>query len=426
MKSRDLPERAPAATDLRRFAAFDALRGAMMLLGVYLHSAVAYSERGSWPWKDGSATAVFDISLGLIHVFRMPLFFVMAGFFAALLLERRGAAHFVRNRALRILLPFVAGWLLLFPLVAALATLGASLDTPGAGLSTALRLFTSGEILRRRPDPMHLWFLEYLVMFYALVVVAVPFSRHLGRPGASLDRAFRAVLHSPAAPAILAVGTSPILLFMESGAIDDSSGFVPEPRIFLAYGACFAWGWFLWRNADVLPALRGVRRAGAQLALAVVTGLAGYLLWYMATSAAAPMPLASLLSAVCLACSMWLFIFGFIALSFTWLEREHRWLRYLADSSYWLYLMHMPVLLAFQIALADTGWPPAAKAGVVLVASLATLFATYHVLVRPTWVGALINGRRYPLAQRRAAVSRSRLERGRGALPAHQPSHSSD
>ena len=423
MKSRDLRQRAPAATDLHRFPAFDALRGAMMLLGVYLHSAVAYSERGSWPWKDGSATAVFDISLGLIHVFRMPVFFVMAGFFAGLLLERRGAAHFIRNRALRILLPFVAGWLLLFPLVAALASLGTSLDTPGAGLSTTLRLFTSGEILRRRPDPMHLWFLEYLVMFYVVVVAAIPLSRHLGRPAAYLDRAFRAVLHSPAAPVILAVGTSPILLFMESGAVDDSSGFVPEPRIFLAYGACFAWGWFLWRNIDVLPALRGARRAGVHLVLAVVTGLTGYLLWYVTTSNAGSLPLASLLGSWCLASSMWLFILGFVALSFTCVEREIPWLRYVADSAYWLYLMHMPVLLAFQIAVADTGWQPAVKAIAVLLGSLATLFASYHVLVRPTWVGALINGRRHLLRRPRDAESYSRAPR---RISAHQPSHPSD
>src|SRR5215475_2510561 len=97
-----------------RYAALDGLRGLMMLLGIYLHAAVAYSERGSWPWKDGATTAVFDASLGLIHVFRMPVFYVLAGFFAALLLEHRGPAGFVRNRAIRILLPFCAGWLVLF------------------------------------------------------------------------------------------------------------------------------------------------------------------------------------------------------------------------------------------------------------------------------------------------------------------------
>ena len=42
-----------------RYHSLDALRALMMLLGIYLHTAVAYSEHGSWPWKDGSSTALF-------------------------------------------------------------------------------------------------------------------------------------------------------------------------------------------------------------------------------------------------------------------------------------------------------------------------------------------------------------------------------
>ncbi len=110
----------PMATG--RYHSLDALRGAMMLLGIYLHATVAYSRYGSWPWKDGSTTGLFDVSLGLIHVFRMPVFYCIAGFFGALLLEQRGAVGFLRNRAVRILLPFAIGWAVLFPLVAALAT----------------------------------------------------------------------------------------------------------------------------------------------------------------------------------------------------------------------------------------------------------------------------------------------------------------
>ena len=115
-----------------RYHSLDALRGLMMLLGIYLHAAVAYSEYGNWPWKDGSTTRLFDVSLGLIHVFRMPVFYVMAGFFAALLLERRGVVGFARNRAIRILVPFAVGWAVLFPLVKVLAVAAMSLEEPAA------------------------------------------------------------------------------------------------------------------------------------------------------------------------------------------------------------------------------------------------------------------------------------------------------
>jgi peptidoglycan/LPS O-acetylase OafA/YrhL len=101
---------------------------------------------------------------------------------------------------------------------------------------------------------------------------------------------------------------------------------------------------------------------------------------------------------------MWLFIFGFIGIFLRLFERPIPWIRYLSDSSYWLYLVHMPVLLVFQITVTATGWRPAIKALVVLAASVATLLGSYHVLVRPTWVGVVLNGRTFPIRRQPAAA----------------------
>src|SRR5262249_50305681 len=158
-------------------------RGAMMLLGVYLHAMVAYSDRGSWPWKDGTTTGIFDISLGLIHLFRMPMFYVMAGFFSALLPERPGGAGFVPHppgRCRLALVPFVAGWAVLFPLVKALALTGESLGEVALMPSRFAAFFSSGAVWDRL-DPMHLWFLEYLLIFYAAALAAASVARCLPR-----------------------------------------------------------------------------------------------------------------------------------------------------------------------------------------------------------------------------------------------------
>ncbi len=52
-----------------------------------------------------------------IHSFRMPIFFVMAGFFAAMMRARRGSKDLLVNRFRRIVLPFVVGWVVLFPVM---------------------------------------------------------------------------------------------------------------------------------------------------------------------------------------------------------------------------------------------------------------------------------------------------------------------
>jgi glucans biosynthesis protein C len=393
---REFPH-ARAASGSARYHSLDALRGTMMLLGIYLHAAVAFSRHGSWPWKDGSTTGVFDLSLGVVHVFRMPVFYVIAGFFAALLLEQRGPAGLLRNRMVRILVPFAAGWMVLFPLVAALVTVAMNLEEPGTIPVKYLQFFGSGEV-RRHLDPMHLWFLEYLLIFYALAVAVIPLAPRLPALAAGIERGFRAVVISPLGPLALAAITVPGLSLMQEGTLDDPSGFVPEKRIVFTYLIFFVSGWLLYRNADLLPTLRRVPRLPVSLVLALAAALLGfYFIWQREQSADSEALVWYLGSAWFLGLSMWLFIFGFTGLFLRFFERPVPWIRYLSDSSYWLYLMHMPVLLVFQIAVAGTGWTPAVKALLVLAASVPTLLASYHFLVRSTWVGAILNGRRYPI-----------------------------
>lgn len=379
-----------------RYHSLDALRGAMMLLGIYLHATAAYSRYGNWPWKDGSTTGLFDVSLGLIHVFRMPVFYCIAGFFGALLIEQRGAAGFLRNRAVRILLPFAVGWVVLFPLVAAIATTAKNLNDPAAIPGKYLQYYSSGEVLRHL-DPMHLWFLEYLLVFYAIALATLPLARRLPGVVAGIDRVFRAIVSSALGPLFLAAIVFPVLCLMEEGALGDPSGFVPEVKILLTYFLFFVFGWLLYRN-QAFPRLG---RAAGFVGFGLASALLGFFFIWKSRQPGGPQTLAWFLwSAWFLGLSMWLFTFGFTGICFRLLERPVSWIRYVSDSSYWLYLAHMPVLLVFQIAVAGTGWPPVLKALVVLAASILTLLASYHVFVRFTWIGVILNGRRYPIKRR--------------------------
>ena len=60
----------------------------MMLLGVVLHTALSFIEgspSGDWMYRDPSRSPIAGLLTLSIHVFRMPVFFVMAGIFAALI-----------------------------------------------------------------------------------------------------------------------------------------------------------------------------------------------------------------------------------------------------------------------------------------------------------------------------------------------------
>ena len=83
--------------------------------------------------------------------------------------------------------------------------------------------------------------------------------------------------------------------------------------------------------------------------------------------------------------------------------------RYLADSSYWLYLGHLPIVFGLQAALMKVPLHWAIKFPLIVAITLAVLLASYHYLVRPTFIGALLNGRKYPRGS--ATTARAALRR---------------
>ena len=80
----------------KRYHALDAARGLLMLLGVYFHIIVFhYAE---------SPLGIFAMSM---HYFRMHAFFLIYGFFSALVLNRKGHYEMLKNRFERIFLPLI-------------------------------------------------------------------------------------------------------------------------------------------------------------------------------------------------------------------------------------------------------------------------------------------------------------------------------
>ena len=69
---------------------------------------------------------------------------------------------------------------------------------------------------------------------------------------------------------------------------------------------------------------------------------------------------------------------------------------YLADSSYWLYLVHLPVLYFFQTLFTAFDWHWSVKYLLSIAGTMPILLVSYHYLVRPTFIGAILNGRRRP------------------------------
>jgi len=86
-----------------------------MALGIVLHASLSFFP-SAWPVQDTEQSGYFYLFDAVIHSFRMPLFFVLSGFFTAFLLRRSGLEETVRQRALRILLPMLLALVTIIPL----------------------------------------------------------------------------------------------------------------------------------------------------------------------------------------------------------------------------------------------------------------------------------------------------------------------
>ncbi|SOE17510.1 glucan biosynthesis protein C [Hoeflea halophila] len=143
---------------------WDFSRALFLMLGIPFHAAVIYSLSHEWsvasPDKSQALTHLADF----LHSFRMPGFFLLAGLFSMMLVDRQGAWPWLRGRLIRLGLPLLSAILLIVPfqiLVQQLAlavkgTVPAS-EVPGL---IAAQLSQFGE-----PWISHLWFLWVLIAY---------------------------------------------------------------------------------------------------------------------------------------------------------------------------------------------------------------------------------------------------------------------
>src|SRR5438034_8874258 len=100
--------------------------------------------------------------------------------------------------------------------------------------------------------------------------------------------------------------------------------------------------------------------------------------------------------AVAYALAMWTWTFAVIGLALRFLSDHSPARRYIADSSYWLYLVHLPLVIALQAMVSRLDWPWEFKIVVILAAAFSLMFASYQLMVRHSFIGAVLNGRRAP------------------------------
>jgi peptidoglycan/LPS O-acetylase OafA/YrhL len=398
MRDASRPDPQPAST--QRLHGLDALRAGALLSGIVLHASMSFIPADHYfvvhdnQHDEGIAALFFTI-----HLFRMTTFFVIAGFFGRMSFHRLGAGGFVGDRVKRIVLPMVVGWLVIIPGYLDVSYWAMGHSYGDEVYHTAL---ASRPVFSLRMLPLqHLWFLYALTIFYTVTVIASGLMNRIDpdfRMGGIVHRVARQLICSPfavlllAAPATLALATVDRWT-MWAGVPASDRGLIPLPATMIAYGAAFGFGWAMHRQIDLLSVWTRWWWANLTLALALTSVCLAFA-GTGPTQAYAPHGVAKLAEAAIYAITGWAWTFAVIGMSLRFLSGFSRVRRYLADASYWMYLIHLPLVVALQASVSHMPWPAPLKLAFILGVALPVLLVSYQLLVRNSFIGAILNGRR--------------------------------
>lgn len=371
----------PAPPRLRRLHDLDAMRSILMMLGVVLHAANPYRPGGNWLVHDTTTSASLAWTVDVIHLFRMPAFFVVAGFFAMHSLVRRDTTTFLTERLVRLMVPFVAAlvtlnlfqtwWLLPSPRTAA------------SFWSDVVTLWWNGRLIG------HLWFLFNLSIYCVVAAIcAVPLRRFAASPWPG-DRSPQSTARSVVAVAIGLGLLVSIMDFLGPAWLHHYILGLFEPVELLEYSVFFVAGLMLYGRTELLSTFA---KPGA-IDLLAGLGAVGAL----AIAGTYDNRVASTVTIV----AHWTLVWTTVRLCFAafrrWASHPSPTFVYLSDASYSVYLFHH--LIVVMVAQRLVGGPGSAwmKFGVVVtVATVVTLAIHHFLILRSPTLRLLFNGTRKP------------------------------
>jgi glucan biosynthesis protein C len=355
-------------SDIRRYD-LDWLRVLVIGLLIPFHTAIMFDEGGDFYVKNVKSSPFLTEAANVLGVSGMPLLFFVAGAAGWFALRKYGWQRLLRERASRLLLPFLASILTIIPLMGYFGRLFHSRTKESFWeYYPHFFSFAPGDPtgFDGHFSPGHLWFILFL---FALTLAALPLFVWLNMAGGRLFNSRAAGFLSRRGA--LLVGPV-VLLFLDG--IPELAGYnVAGYFAFLVAG-------FMWMTDPRFQEsvdrqrylLMGISIASA--ILFIVLRKWGELQSGLTAGAAAFDLLRDTLA--------WTMVMTLLGFSHVHLNHPGRVIRHLGRASYSLYILHLPIVVAIGYFVVAWDAGPAVKFISITAASLAATLVVYELLVR--------------------------------------------
>lgn len=299
----------------------------------------------------------------------------------------------LKNRAMRIALPFAIFLPLVltsFVILIGWATENVQQKSPMLGVVSFMA--QNPDAPAPPPTTTHLWFLYNLVFFYALAGLLAKFIK--------FDWMAK-VTGSPITFLLLAPLTLVPALLTQHAPLPAPEQFMPQLWSFGYFGLFFMLGWGIYKHQAFLDKLQ------PYALLLLITGIVAYAGYYYLLPAPVSMQEAFAQMGVApqidakqvLMAVLGAYISLHLSLSLLLIaqrlfNKQNALVRYISEASYWVYIIHLPVLWWIQFLLLDTNLPLIVEFLLSTLGTLAIGFVTHLLLVKWTPLGWLLNGRK--------------------------------
>lgn len=377
-----------------RLHSMDAVRAIAMLLGIVLHASIAYklSPRTSWPTDDAIHSLSYNYLYSLIHAFRMQLFFLVAGFFTRFLYLKIGKHNFIKHRLKRIALPFLFGLIIIAPItMLPFIYYQYWLSNPQAHFLTSLPEIV--KYIVRWNGMADLWFLYYLLIYYTLTLSLLSIKYINKFIKKSANWLAQNVLNFPKKSSfLLIISCIIIILFLfKELPIRSYTGITPNIPLIIYYGLFYYLGYFIHHYY-----LNKLQLFSKNIILYIVLGISITPLLDHLYQIQSPKESTILYLSVRIlfAFQTVLLVFGFLGAALKYLNTENHAFRYISDASYWMYLVHLPLVAGTQLWLIGSPVPPQLRFWIVNLIGIGIPLITYALFIRYTVIGTILNGPR--------------------------------
>ena len=382
-----------------RIPFLDNLRSLLILSVVVLHSGLAYSNLVPWwPVLDSSRSQFFDIFLLIRDVFGMPVLYFIAGYLALPTLRRRKSVGlFLRSKFKRLGIPFV---LSLFFIVPIMPYLGQYTRSENSGISLFeiwiqfLFRATDLKVGYLKPSDIfshgHLWFVSLLIFFFVLFALAYQIKIKL-RP----DKLESNKINSPpkAKTVILtlifvglATAVGSILIsqfFSNSSWVNLYNILIFKPVRLPLYFGYFLFGIYIYsRNwfvqGDLPSPIIMLLTACIVLSLAFLGVIDAFVKTNPPYNIQIVLTYHMLKSFLCLS-----FLCLLITFMFRYWNSASRINQSLARNSFYIYLVHMPLVLFLQIFFLNWNISIFVKFAIISALSIVLSYTISQYLIEP-------------------------------------------